>query len=297
MMKRAKWLIAAATAMAVTGPSAAYNQWGSYHWATDGNGLTLTVERQITPVWGQFFNNSVSDWNASNKLNLTGAGANLGVSSKKCNPLSGKALVCNDSYGFRGWLGIATIWANGDHITQATTKLNDSYFNTSTYNHDDWRMLVACQEIGHDFGLDHQDETFDNYNLGTCMDYTNAPSGGVVGGFNYGPANLHPNSGDYDTLTYMYSHNDTTGGGGGGGGHGRPADAGPQAADAFTFREVGKPTPGASAVVSPDWGRAIAFDASGRPDTFQLDLGDGHRKITHVFWVPGHRPVPENMRD
>jgi hypothetical protein len=39
-----------------------------------------------------------------------------------------------------------------------------------------------CQEVGHTFGLDHQDENFNNTNLGTCMDYTNDPS-----------TNQHPN--------------------------------------------------------------------------------------------------------
>jgi len=32
-----------------------------------------------------------------------------------------------------------------------------------------------CQELGHDFWLDRQDETFDTPNLGTCMDYTSDP--------------------------------------------------------------------------------------------------------------------------
>lgn len=280
-------------------PAAAYNQWGNYHWSTSGNGLTLRIERQITAsLWETYFNDSVGDWNASGKLNLTGATANLGVDPKQCSPISGKALVCNDAYGFRGWLGIATIWANGDHITQATTKLNDSYFNTSTYNHPDWRELVACQEIGHDFGLDHQDETFDNVNLGTCMDYTNAPSGGIVGGFNYGPPNLDPNSDDMATLDFMYSHDDTAGGGGGGGKPCNPKSPKCNAGqDAFTFREVGKPLASEAVTDSGQWGQAIAFDRQGRPDTFQLDLGNGKRKLTHVFWVPGYRPSAANMHD
>ena len=68
-------------------------------------------------------------------------------------------------------------------------KLNDTYFNTSTYNTEAWRNLVSCQEVGHTFGLDHQDENFNNPNLGTCMDYTNDPS-----------SNQHPNQHDYDHL-------------------------------------------------------------------------------------------------
>lgn len=303
MGNRAKWLIAAAVGMTATSPATA-TQWGSYHWANNGTGLNLKIERQITEsVWKTYFDGSVTDWDVSTQLNLTGATSNLGVSPKKCDPISSKALVCNDSYGFRGWLGIATIWANGDHITQATTKLNDSYFNTSTYNHDDWRSLVACQEIGHDFGLDHQDETFDNVNKGTCMDYTNAPSGGIVGNFDYGLPNLHPNSDDYATLAsdamYGSGHNDggSSGGGGGCNPH-KPGCSGGQT-DAFTFREVGKDLASSSSSVadSGQWGKAIAFDRSGRPDTFMLDLGNGHRKLTHVFWVPGYRPVPANMHD
>ena len=155
-----------------------------------------------------------------------------------------------------------------------------------------------CQEIGHDFGLDHQDEGFDNPNLGTCMDYTNEPDGGGT----YGPANRAPNAHDYEMLnsTSMYgsAHSDGSSGGDDGGGNCNPRSpkcSGGQ--DAFTFREVGKPITTSSGVSSSDWGRAIAYDAAGRPDTFLLDLGNGRKKITHVFWVPGYRPVPANMRD
>jgi hypothetical protein len=59
-----------------------------------------------------------------------------------------------------------------------------------------------CQEIAHDFGLDHQDENFNNPNLGTCMDYTSDPDGP--------PSNEHPNQHDYDQLESSYSHVDKT---------------------------------------------------------------------------------------
>jgi hypothetical protein len=64
-----------------------------------------------------------------------------------------------------GW-GIATIWANGDHITQATDQAHDSYHDVAPYNTAPWRALVACQEIGHDFGLAHQNEQFTAPTLG-----------------------------------------------------------------------------------------------------------------------------------
>ena len=55
-----------------------------------------------------------------------------------------------------------------------------------------------CQEIAHDFGLDHQDENFDNPNLGSCMDYTSDPDGP--------PSNEHPNSHDFQQIAAIYSH-------------------------------------------------------------------------------------------
>ena len=96
-------------------------------------------------------------------------------------------------------LGVAQIRLSGAHISQGTVKLNDTYFNTAQYNTPAWRNLVSCQEVGHTFGLDHQDENFDNANLGTCMDYTNDPS-----------TNQHPNQHDYDELETIYSHNDSS---------------------------------------------------------------------------------------
>ena len=296
-MRNVRLLAAAAVTILATSPATANHQWGSYHWANSGNGVTLTLRHVFkNSAWLNYYQEARSDWDSGTPLTLNDGGAYSGTSSKKCSPISGGILVCSDAYGYRGWLGVATIWASGDHITQATTKLNDSYYNTATYNTPGWRDLVVCQEIGHDFGLDHQDEQFDNYNLGTCMDYTNAPDGGNVSGFNYGPANRSPNAHDDEMLNsnsmYGSGHTDSTGGGGGGGG--RPGAV----PDGFTFREVGKSVGGGSAVTDTgQWGQAISRDGQGRPDTFVLDLGAGNRKITHVYWVPGFKPLPEHMHD
>ncbi|EKD87458.1 MAG: hypothetical protein ACD_36C00073G0005 [uncultured bacterium] len=98
-------------------------------------------------------------------------------------------------------MGLAQIWVSGDHITKGLAKVNDSYFNTSTYNTPAWKNLVMCQEVGHTLGLDHQDEAFDNPNLGTCMDYTSDPDGP--------PSNEHPNAHDYEQLETIYAHLDS----------------------------------------------------------------------------------------
>lgn len=250
------------------GPAMANHSWGGYHWNKTGSDVELEVVKAVTSQWNTSVNTAIGDWNQSRVLSLTGA-AGSGISAKKCSPIAGKVLVCNAAYGNRGWLGIASIWLSNGHISQATTKLNDSYHNSSPYNTAPWRALVACQEIGHDFGLDHQDENFDNANLGTCMDYTSDPDGP--------PSNEHPNRHDYDQLESIYSHTHA-------------------AQTNFGVREVGKAP--AQAVIneapagdSPaEWGRAIHRDSKGRPDVFVKDIAPGRKMITHVFWAIGQGP-------
>ncbi len=255
-------------------PASANHRWNGYHWATTGHGLDATVVRSITPSWDSAVNGAIGDWAKSKRLSLTPADGDTGdVDRKQCNPIAGKVRVCNAAYGRRQWIGLATIWiSDGTHIVQAVTQLNDSYFDMAFYNTPAWRSAVACQEIGHDWGLDHQDENFDNVNLGTCMDYSRNPAGGVYNGFDYGPSNEHPNAHDYDELVIIYDHDDgfTT-----------------ASATNFGLRQLGqRPLSTEPAGVSPaEWGRAIRTDSLGRPNVFVKALGGGQRKITHVLWA------------
>jgi len=271
---RAALLSCAAVAV---GPAMANHSWGSYHWARTSNPLKLDVMTAIASKWNTSVGTSVSDWEQSNVLTLTQKNA-TGVNARKCNAIAGKILVCNAAYGQRGWLGIASIWASGSHITQATTKLNDSYHDVAPYNSPAWRALVACQEIGHDFGLAHQNEQFDPPNLGSCMDYTNDPDGGGA----YGPSNEHPNAHDYDQLATIYAHLDST-------------NTSATQTTNFAVR-----VPGQAPATPPgldnepgdgpeEWGAAVHFDGKGRPDVFVKQLAKA-KKITHVFWAPGEGP-------
>ena len=249
-------------------PASANHSWGGYHWARTANPLVLRVNGSLTGSWPSYVNVALTDWAQSTVLDFNPtAYAAIDVSAKRCNPITGQVLVCNALYGQRGWLGIASIWLSGKHITQGTTKLNDTYFNMPQYNSGPWRQLVACQEIGHIFGLDHQDENFSNPNLGTCMDYTNSPG-----------TNQHPNKHDYDELLAIYSHLDTT----------NTAILG-SAATNFGIREVGRPVPQSDEGVGDtmaDWGRAVRFDGKGRPDMFVRELPDRRTVVTHVLWAP-----------
>src|SRR6185436_18356919 len=171
--------------------------WGGYHWARENNPFDLQVGDNVSSAWDGNLDGAISDWNQSSVLHLVKVAGS--ANPRNCKQKAGRVEVCNDTYGNNGWLGIAQVWITGGvHITQGTTKMNDTYFNTPTYNTTAWRNLVMCQEVGHTFGLAHQDENFNNDNLLTCMDYTSFPE-----------TNQHPNQHDYDQLVSIYSHADS----------------------------------------------------------------------------------------
>ena len=222
------------------------HSWGGYHWARQSNPFTLKVGDNLSSTWDPILNTTISDWSQSTVLDLTKV-AGL-TRPKPCKATTGRVEVCNASYGNNGWLGIAQIWITGStHIVQGITKVNDYYFNTPTYNTTAWRNLVMCQEVGHTLGLDHQDENFNNGNLGTCMDYTNNPG-----------TNQHPNQHDYQQLESIYSHLDST----------------------TTVLSVASSFGNASG-----WGQLMSSSARDRTSIYRLDLGNGQSVITHVIWA------------
>ncbi len=179
----------------VASDALASHSWGNYHWARIANPFTLKFGDNLSSAWKPYLATTTNDWNQSSVLE---AQTEAGQSGKNCSSTTGRVEVCNKKYGNNGWLGIAQIWVSGDHITKGVVKVNDTYFNTAKYNKPEWRNLVMCQEVGHTLGLDHQDEKFDNPNLGSCMDYTSNPD-----------SNQHPNTHDYEQLEVIYSHLDS----------------------------------------------------------------------------------------
>ena len=178
--------------------SSATHSWNGYHWARTASRFTLDLGDNLSSAWKNTLHIVSSEWNQSPVLDTV----IVGGGRRNCRPTAGRIEVCNAAYGATGWLGVAQVWAIGSHIAQATVKVNDTYFTTSTYNRPEWRQMVLCQEIGHTFGLDHQDENFTNRNLGTCMDYTRRPLGP--------PDNTSPNGHDYDQLELIYRHRDSS---------------------------------------------------------------------------------------
>lgn len=244
-----------ATILALTASvSYASHSWGVYHWARTTNPFTLKLGDAVnTSAWDFSLRQASNDWSLSSVLDTSVVSSV--VNPKTCKPTNGRVEVCNSKYGNNGWLGIAQIWiTGGEHITQGAVKLNDTYFNTSKYNKSEWRNLVVCQEIGHTFGLDHQDEIFGNANIGTCMDYTNLPL-----------ANQHPNQHDYDELLTIYSHLDSI-------------NTVFNSTASIRARDV-------DVDEISGWGRAIGKDKQGRDSKFIRNVGKGVDVVTHVFWA------------
>lgn len=229
------------------------NSWGSYHWARTSNPFTLRVVDSNSSDWDSALNLAISDWSQSTVLDLVReAGDDSTRTRKQCRMVAGKIRSCNASYGFNGWLGLASINISGNHITQGTSKMNDSYFSSSSYTTTN-RRHVMCQEIGHDFGLDHQDES--GADLGTCMDYDNALS------------NPSPNSHDYQQLQTIYNSH--------------PDSSTTIASLMFgTNSEFGDDPDAAH-----NWGQLVRQSANGRSSVYERFNGDGSKTLRHVFWT------------
>lgn len=245
--------------LAFTPLADASHSWGSYHWARKTNPFTLKLGDSVSSSWDAYLAAASSDWSQSSVLDTTIVPGNL---TRNCKPTLGRIEVCNRTYGNNGWLGLAQIWINSsNHITQGTTKVNDTYFNYAPYNTPAWKQFVMCQEIGHDFGLDHQDENFDNVNLGSCMDYTSFPGGNGTSS----PSNLHPNAHDFAQLESIYAHLDSS------------TTVGASIAS--------KNNNSANGEEHAEWGKALRQDGKGRSSVFEKDLGNGNKILTHVFWA------------
>ena len=235
----------------------AHHRWRRYHWARAINPFTVDLGKNLSSSWATYLTLASNDWSRSDVLDT--AVVSGGTNAAQCNPTSGRVEVCNAAYGSTGWLGVAQIWiTGGSHIVQGTVKVNDTYFNTAQYNTAAWRQFVMCQEVGHTFGLDHQDENFNNVNLGTCMDYTSDPDGSVNGEL----SNLDPNAHDYEELDIIYSHLDS-------------------------FTTVGAPTTnGAPALNNPsEWGQLVKVAHGGKTQIFERHFGNGQIVVTFVIWA------------
>jgi hypothetical protein len=247
---------------AITTGAQANHAWGGYHWARTAPQFTLKLGNNTTTAsWNSHLGQASSDWNSGRTPVLTSIVA--GGSNKRCSMVSGTTQVCNGTYGNNGWLGLASINITGGvHITQGSAKMNDTYFNSATYNNPNEKLHVMCQEVAHTFGLGHQSE--DGSSQNSCMDYfsnTGANAGSTI--------STKPNQHDFDMLNSIYSH-----------------------LDSFTtvasFGATLAAFESAEADISDDpnsWGHLVKQSANGRSSVYERQNKDNSKTLTHVFWT------------
>ena len=228
--------------------AAASHAWGNYHWARTSNPFTVALGDNMSGSWDPLLARASSDWSRSNVLDTAVV---AGQAKGKCRPSAGRVEVCNGNYGFNGWLGLAQIWINGSHITQGAAKMNDSYLGSgySTTN----KQHVICQEVGHTFGLGHQDES--GADLNTCMDYADALD------------NPSPNQHDYDQLAAIYAHLDST-------------------------STVGSATMAGAAGSAHASPVAVERSDRIASSTIVESFSDGSKRVTHILWAVAGRGRP-----
>lgn len=281
---RSLFVVAALLIVAAV-PAFAGHGWSTYHWslscATCPKAITVidTTTQTAYANWPDHLAKSVfgdpnnpntanrGGWNDSAVLNLTVN--RTGTGERKCSAVAGQVKVCNATYGKNGWLGLAQIWLSGGHISQGTSKMNDTYFNGTSYPITEQRH-VMCQEIGHDFGLGHTSE--DGTSQNTCMDYYGNKS-------NSDWQSTGPNTHDFEQLETQH--------------HWGVSANGSNASIFSNYipRSLSVPPMGDVELNEPwQWGTPVEFDSKGRAVTFLLKLGPNHEGeeqeiVTHIYPV------------
>lgn len=233
---------------AITSTAGATHSWGNYHWARQNNPFTLKLSSNLTSAWQPYLVTASNDWSASSVLDTTVIAGTK--NPKTCKPTAGRVEVCNAKYGNNGWLGLAQIWiSGGTHITQGAVKMNDSYMARAPYNTPEEKNHVMCQEVGHTFGLGHQDES--GAALGTCMDYS------------MDAGSQHPNAHDYEQLAQIYAHLDST----------TTVDTSSSSSAAADNSDLNN---------SQNWGRRVFRSRSGLVEIYEREYKDGSKLISLV---------------
>ena len=249
-------LAAAIAAISLT--ASATHSWGGYHWARTSNPFTIKVGNNLTASdWRASLAQTSSDWNSGNSpLNTALV---TGTSNKRCSMVVGTIQVCNGTYGRNGWLGLASInISGGEHITQGSAKMNDTYFNTATYNNPNEKLHVVCQEVAHAFGLDHQ--STDGSSQDSCMDYFSNTGANATS-----TLSTKPNAHDFAQLSTIYTHLDSS-----------TTIAAMTALAARTSAVSNDPS---------SWGVLVRQSANGRSSTYERIEANNSKTVSHVYWT------------
>ena len=243
----------------------ATHSWSGYHWGHTASSINLQLDDNLsTTAWKTHLKNASSsttknDWSDSTVLDTKIAAS---TNTKQCSATSGRVEVCNARYGYTGWIGLASIWTSSGHIVQGTAKMNDSYYMNS-YT----KQQVMCQEVGHTFGLGHQDtsrsSTFDS-----CMTYDKPTA----------TTDQWPDTHDYDQLESIYNaHTDSS--------------------NTFSSTSTASKLPAQARAVDPSdpsqRGQLVSRSPNGRVEIYERDLGQENKVITRVIRSEEATPAPD----
>jgi len=162
--------------VSVDSSESAIHSWGGYHWRSDH--LSPTVYNK-TPSTLYDVSGTVLKWSS------------LNTPIQPAMSLDRKADISVSESSSIFWLGIATIYLDSSgHIVKGDVKLNTRLlkkYSPAVAAH------VLCQELGHIWGLDHNEVDTD-----TCMNDLTAVSSPW----------LYPNAHDTEELNLIYNHTD-----------------------------------------------------------------------------------------
>lgn len=137
-------------------------------WATHRWGCWKYANASIN-----WYNGGTGDyWNIYNEEARTDSNSWHNYTDIILNPVSASGTTdhinaYNGFYGANGWLGIAEIRGySGCTIFNGRARLNQSYLDNGSYTRTN-KKHVACQEVGHLFGLGHNTSS-----TTTCMNDT-----------------------------------------------------------------------------------------------------------------------------
>lgn len=261
--------------MALPTTSFASHSWGNppYHWARTSNPLVLKLGNNTNTSWTDRLKQTSSDWSTPASAGapsspLTTLVVTGQTTSTTCSAVRGTTQVCNRAYGSTGWLGVARIWLSGGHIIQGTAKVNDTYFNLSTYNNVNEKQHVMCQEVAHTFGLGHTSTNGSSQN--TCMDYFSNTGKNATS-----TLSTKPNSHDFEELTEIYWHSDS-----------------------INTATSSAALAAAAAVVSDDpnsWGELKSQSPNHQNSIYERSF-NGIKILTHVYWTDEAASVCSNAK-
>lgn len=245
----------------------ANNAWSNYHWARTTPQFTLKVGDNMTSTWKTHLAAASADWNSPEAFGAASTPVLTAIvvgtsSAKRCQMVRGTTQVCNSRYGNNGWLGLASINISGEHITQGSAKMNDTYFGTATYNNPNEKLHVVCQELAHTFGLGHQSE--DGSSQNSCMDYFSNTGANATS-----TISTRPNVHDFNQLAEIYNHADSS-----------------TTVAPYVLASAAANSSEDDITEDPNsWGQFMKNESRGQSAYYERINRNGSKTLTHVFWT------------